>query len=817
VPQLGIEALSSIPYKKVRAIQHGQRERFLVAERYILRPEEGEIEAGNKASLLRFLIDQGHSVPATCFCSLQALEDAKQDAEGVIDQLRAELARVISDGKAYAVRSSANVEDTAESSYAGQFTTSLGVSGVPGVLEAIEEVWRSAESARVRSYLGKKEIRDGEIRMGVIIQEMVEPDFSGVSFSRNPMTGMDEVLVEAVKGRGTALVQDGATPGRWINKRGKWLLLPQHAHIPLDLIESIVRETKVIEKEYGRPVDLEWVYDGRQILWVQLREILIDDVNVYSNKISKEVLPGAIKPLVWSVNIPLVNGAWIRLFTELIGENDIQPESLSKQIHYRAYFNMGVIGRIFSALGMPRESLELLMGIEAAGKTRFRPTWKTMLQLPRLVAFAVDKLRFSRRLEAFLPEMQERYRGLAEVDLATKTDDELFSLIERLFDLTQEAAYFNIVVPLLMQIYNRLLSSRLSEAGISIEELDLTRRLEGLRELDPKMHLAKLHEQYARLCSEAEGELGGSHDAIREIPGSETFRAELDLFIERFGHFSESGTDFSAVPWRENPQLVLDMIAGYRPKAEAELQSLEDLRIPLMRRPAVRILYGRARQYRLARERVSSLYTYGYGLFRNYYLEVGRRLTTSGSISRPDDIFYLYLHEVEAMFSADGGSHSMDDHVRKRRAEMEAYRDISLPTIVYGDRPPPILERVAEELKGTPTSRGYYTGPARVITSTGEFAKLQEGDVLVVPYSDVAWTPLFAKAGAVVAESGGILSHSSIVAREFGIPAVVSVDGATRLKDGAIVSVDGFTGDVVLHDDGAKSANDSEHYPKGRP
>ncbi|MFN2227518.1 MAG: PEP-utilizing enzyme, partial [Anaerolineae bacterium] len=103
-------------------------------------------------------------------------------------------------------------------------------------------------------------------------------------------------------------------------------------------------------------------------------------------------------------------------------------------------------------------------------------------------------------------------------------------------------------------------------------------------------------------------------------------------------------------------------------------------------------------------------------------------------------------------------------------------------------------------LRGIPTSRGHYTGPARVLRGIQDFARLQEGDVLVIPYSDVGWTPLFTKAGAVIAESGGILSHSSIIAREYGIPAVVSVPGACQIPDGTPVTVDGYRGEILVQE-----------------
>lgn len=153
------------------------------------------------------------------------------------------------------------------------------------------------------------------------------------------------------------------------------------------------------------------------------------------------------------------------------------------------------------------------------------------------------------------------------------------------------------------------------------------------------------------------------------------------------------------------------------------------------------------------------------------------------------------------------------DRIARRKREIEECEHIVPPSVIYGDRPIPPSPRMGGGLRGTPTSRGYYAGPVRVVRGLQDFDKLREGDVLVVPYSDVGWTPLFTRAGAVIAESGGILSHSSIIAREYGIPAVVSVAGACQLRDDTRVTVDGYRGEVTI--DGPPQTEGAE--PAGAP
>ena len=237
------------------------------------------------------------------------------------------------------------------------------------------------------------------------------------------------------------------------------------------------------------------------------------------------------------------------------------------------------------------------------------------------------------------------------------------------------------------------------------------------------------------------------------------------------------------------------MIADYGQEAPEEQLAIRWDDLPLNRLDSWRLrgLYKRARRYRYYREAVSFLYTYGYGLFRTRFLGLGESFAERGLIDEPADIFYLYFGEVEALVQKGNAA--------APQQEMLASRDAVLPDIIYGNKAPPleVVSSSSVRMVGIATSPGYYQGQVRVIHSVSEFEQLQQGDVLVIPFSDVSWTPLFSKAGAVIAESGGILSHSSIVAREYQIPAVVSVPGAMRLKNDMVVTVDGYRGEIIAH------------------
>jgi pyruvate,water dikinase len=759
---------------------------------------------GNKARNLRFLTRKGFRVPATLVVTWDAYRRHLDEDPELREVLEAELLDVLDLDCPYAVRSSANIEDQVHHSFAGQFKSVLNARGTSDILRAIESIWATSRAPGAIAYMARHDIDPDQLNMAIIVQAMVHSVVSGVAFSKNPMTGMDEVIVEAVEGSGEALVQQGVTPERWVNKWGAWVETPHADQSRRDLIQEVVDQTKAIAKIYGQPVDLEWVYDGHAVYWVQLREITSLDIDLYSNRISREVFPGIIKPLIWSINVPLVNSAWVKLFTELIGPNDIDPDSLAETFYYRAYFNMGIIGRIFELLGFPRESLELLIGIELGGpdKPRFRPTGRTYILLPRMLLFLIDKLLFGRRIGAFLPAMERRYRATALDDVAQLSEDELIAGIQRLYCLNQETAYYNIVAPLLMQAYNHALKGLLSRLDIDFERLDLTSDMQELERFDPNVHLVELHRDYLALDEGTRARLKDlSYDELLETPGVDRLRDGLQRFIEEFGHLSDSGNDFSSIPWREDPDLILRMVVDYAPPEGPSGTGvrLEDLKITAMWQPLIRWVYRRARRFRLHREAISSLYTFGYGLFRVYFLALGDHLVRRGTVSAREDVFYLDIGEVKAIL-VDERDLDWKERVAQTKREIAAYADVVPPNTIYGDEVLHTEIRTSDRLKGTPTSRGQYTGPVRVMQGLRDFGSLREGDVLAVPYSDVGWTPLFTKAGAVIAESGGLLSHSSIVAREYNIPAVVSVPGACRIPNGTLLTVDGYRGEVIIHE-----------------
>ncbi len=761
---------------------------------------------GNKAMSLWYLQKHGFRVPDTHVLTWEAYLRYQKDPKEILENIKTLLEQTLDPDQNYAVRSSADIEDSPDHSYAGQFTSVLDVRGADQVLKAVQEVWNETQTERVRSYTNKAQNDPVNIRMAVIIQKMVCPLVSGVSFSINPITSLDEITIEAVQGRGDLLVQEGITPLRWVMKWGKWIEQPESTEVPLELIRQVASQTQKISRTFKREVDLEWVFDGRELYWVQMRDITaVARADVYSNKIAREMTPGMLKPLNWSVVVPIKSGVVLNMITQVIGKNDLTAAGLLKAFHFRTYHNLGAFGRIFDSLGMPRESLEIMMGVapEAAGMPKFKPSPRFILLLPRILRFAWDKWTFAKRAGPDFLTLESELRKFPLSPPLDYDEQRLINTIDQIADLNRAAAYHSMVTIILMQVYNATFRAQLKRLKIDPGDFDLTEGLHELKAYDPNEQLAALHQSYCALDASLQEVIRGSeYQKFQVMPGIDNFRHQVEQFLEQFGHMSDRTTAIDSIPWRETPDLILDLIVDFKKPEETGDLKLRFRNLPRkgMRGMMMNTFYHRARQFRLFREMYSSLYTYSITLFRVYYSAIGDRLVERSLLNLREDIHFLYDEEIRAYIAGATDGMMFKDQVIQRKHEMERCKDAILPQVIYGNEPPPVINKAAGNSPAprlrqaiTPVKPGWYDG-------IGDFKKLVPGDVLVIPHSDVGWLPLFARAGAVIAESGGMLSHSSIVAREYGIPAVVSVSGALQLSDDMLVSIDGYKGEVHIHD-----------------
>jgi pyruvate,water dikinase len=727
------------------------------------------------------LTKKGFAIPETYLFTFASVEELQAAVPKGAGDLELALRRIVDPEKEYVVCVSTNRTDKEK----------LGKHLLQNILRGFDSVQSKVEELSRVNQAKTTDIQTSPI----LLIEVPSFRFSGNVFTRNPLNGADETILEL-----TAKKSDCAEAQfqQLIFQKGKLISnLPESLPGDLKTLEEIVGEASQIQRVFKSPLFLQWILHGDKITWITAENLhSLEGLKIYSNKIAKDMLPGVILPLVWSINTPLLSISWKRVLTELTGEDRFDINKMTKSFHYRAYFNMGLFGDFFASFGMPRETLEITMLGEAhkGSKPKMKMNMKLFRYLPGLAFFVLRNITITKRIRAFLAS-QKQIIASYKNDRLDLDAEKTFNVIDKVIELSEECAYNVIIVRLIRSFHHTVLRFLLKRKGI---DKTIGFNIKELRDVDPNPSLQILRSMYNLLSPEVQRGLEDGSLSPQQL-NHEDFGSAYARFINSFGHMSSSTVDMSKPQWQENPQLVIEMIRSSSSpslsKVDAAFQLPRSFSGFILKR-----FYNNFVEYEQYSLRVGFLYAYGYSLFRKYFLHLGQILRSKGYIANRNDIFYITYEEIQEVLDSGKSSLNLKSLVEERKREILVYSDIELPEVIYGDTPPPPIRKssIAKRLRGLPTSRGYYEGRARVILSTEDFGKIRQGDVLVVPYSDASWTPLFAKAGAVVSESGGLLSHCSIVAREYGIPAVVAVEKATRIADNAQLLVDGFTGEVLI-------------------
>lgn len=763
---------------KISDLNENSTKRTYFKPRYIVELSKSKkSNYGSKAKNLLFLENHRFRIPLTHVIGFQAFEDYQRDRNKTILKIEEELDKIISKNKKYALRSSTNLEDSSEHSYAGQFLTVLNAKNKTEIIKAIIEIWESSSDQKIIKYKDELKNEKTPLNISIIIQEMVESKYSGVVFTKNPVTGFDEIIIESVEGLGTYLVQDGVTPERWVRKWGVWKEKPEFPFTNENIISDLALESKKILKKYGKPIDLEWAYDGNTLYWLQLREITtLKNIKLYSNRMAREMIPGIILPLVWSINIPIVAGSWKLILTDLFGDsiNNLDIMNLAKQFYSRAYFNMGLFGELFSILGMPRESLELMLGLDITGneKPRFSPSLKTLKYVPRIIAFSFGITLLPYKINSYITDQKRFLYKMEKINIKNLTYSESIDLIDDIIEFGVNSSYI-VVISQLMHSMFQMMSKK--------------NKMHGINNYDSNFRLNELYIIYTMLSTEERKLLEDIHipSTYNESSSLKNFIKNYKLFLKDFGHYSEHSNDMSYLTWKENPKQIIDLVKNYTIISNSNFKKKNDKSI--------------AEIYRQYRDNVTYLYTKNYSYLRPNFLELSKKFLIGNILDDVNDIFYLSYDEIKRIIR-DNKNDNYKFIVEERKNEIKKVKNIDPPELIFSEIQPElvVVSKNHTTLKGLAVSNGKCYGIARIIKSIADINKVCKGDIIIIPYSDVSWASLFNNVKGIVSESGGMLSHCAIIARELKLPAVVAVRGAMSIKDGSTVLVDGDLGEVKI-------------------
>jgi pyruvate,water dikinase len=370
-----------------------------------------------------------------------------------------------------------------------------------------------------------------------------------------------------------------------------------------------------------------------------------------------------------------------------------------------------------------------------------------------------------------------------------------------------------------MMIRSKMMAGYIARHAPDVSPRDLIAGYENLKSLEPNREMRTIAEMIRSIDPEILSFIAGASDSsarerIGQADGGGKVIALFDSFMERYGHLSASGTDFSVPPWRERPEVIWrsigDVMDRQASSEEADARHVRDKAVRLVlrrlgwpRRIVFRRLLGGATTYLALRERLSFCMSEDAYEMRRVYLAMGESLLAQGVLGQPEDVFFLLFDELENLLEGRHDPLISRETIETRKAAIKADAEIEIDDIVCGETPVVLSSSFPgdiDHLSGIPGSAGLVQGHARIVKDPYDTGRhFERDDILVVPFMDVGWTPLFPRVGGIVAETGGQLSHSAIVAREYRVPAVVGVRRATRvIQDGQPITVDGNRGRVYL-------------------
>jgi pyruvate,water dikinase len=718
-----------------------------------------------------------------------------------------------------AVRSSATAEDMADASFAGQQETYLNVTGEDEVLASLCRCWASLYSPRALHYRHTRGISHLEVAIAVVVQQMVPSEAAGVLFTVDPVEQRsDRMLLSAAPGLGEAVVSGHARGDTYRMRRelygdtagasglsggppapartGALTIADRDLEIPgrpalrdAEILE-LGRLGLLLEAHFGCPQDVEFAVALGRISLLQSRQITT-------------LGTAEIEPIEPAGDLNFLQR---RMLPQNFDRFPIAPKPLDRWV-LRAAF--GAIAHTTRTIGFDISEADELSAFgslwrEAFVPPRLRPTLR-LLGIPAKVARSLGQDWSA----WWIGEPTERLRTVRRpVDLTATEDAELVKLTDHAVEV------FGSVLrerfrPLLglMGTLGLSLGLRLS-VGKKRAPAALADLLGGLHTKTSETNRALF--LLARQAIAAGPDVvdtikTGRLEALRASEAGRAYLSAFHAFLDEYGHREGACLYLSAPTWKLDPEPVLCLIRGFMHiselhedgGAERHRAALEEVESRLRAVPglsfAFRALLDRVRALTVYRENTHFDLTRPLSVMQSIVAEMGRRLHERGLLSRPADIFYLTDAEVRTWLGGEGPSkEAADKLLKRRRATYQVVNGRWQKRRLSGGA-------TGDELRGAGASAGVVRAKARIVRGEHQFDRLQPGEILVCSYTNPSWTPLFAYAAGVVTDTGGPVSHAAIIAREYGIPAVMGAAGATeRITDGQEILVDGTEGRVML-------------------
>lgn len=739
----------------------------------------------------------------------------------------------------------------------------VGVQAVVEGIQACWAVWNNAHLVDYRHQRGLDVAPAGG--MAVLVQVLIDADAAGVLSTLNPLTGFEEqMVVEAIWGLGDILGTGHVTPDRYLLDREQRCLLScdvgtkqlqsrpakqgteqrpttsaQQATYVLDLphMLELVALGERIQAYFGAPQHIEWAQRDGAFMILQTCPLAAchysDERGQWTSANFREIMPGIVTPMIFSLD--LVHGFTrsFAAFARSVGLSDDDTIIQARLLFGRVYWRVDRFKALMRGFpGFRERAFDATVGVTPTyqGDGYVTPiTLRTLARgLPIQLRLWWYYLTYAPAARAYKQRYLTTYASLRHHDLRRCDEAALAALVRRALELHGQTCHITLMCafiaqqtqqelqPILDAVNEHLPSHAQLSAGTLLSGLGDICTARPLTTLWEVVHIAHRLPEVADLLQHHPPEdIQGA--LLRAPAGRDFWNSVLAGYIERFHYLASPGEDLTMQRWDEDPQIPLRLLQRFMaqehpvdPIAHDRLQrqkcAQEERRIWALvaRHPlqVVRLLLqlAIARRYVRLRESIREIVSMSHYLVRRTLLAQGQRWAGT-VLAQVDDIFWLDRDEVFQALDGSLDASEAQTRVHRRRLTAQSYRNFEPPAVIGGLPASQHKPSNRHILHGVACSPGVACGPARIITAPTQVDRLAAGDILVAPYTNPGWTPLFGVAAALIIEEGGLLSHGAVVAREYGLPAVLRVSGATqRIGDGQWVCVDGTSGTVELLD-----------------
>ncbi len=753
---------------------------------------------------------------------------------------------------AYAVRSSALQEDSENHSFAGIFKSFLNAGSKSNLLHSIIEVIESSRSEVVESYLRSRGLEKTSIDMAVVIQKMVQPKISGVGFGVDLHTGdRNSSWISVTEGLGEKLVSGEVQGTEFVFKNEKLEIKSSilNEAINLDVVKEVGRKTLAVSGHAGMPMDVEWAFDGEKIWYVQARPITIsvsdrnsDDKTIFDNSNIQESYCGVTTPLTFTYASRAYSQVYAQLMKVMqLGADEIKNASwnldnMLSLVAGRVYYNINnwYAGLLYlPSFGKRKKEMEDMMGLEKpvsfVTDTRLS-TWQKIKRLPGMLKLIAYLVYYFKKMDKLVQDFDrwflDTYNEADINSVHTLTEFQIFNKIrvyqDRFLEKWAVPVLNDTKVMMDMGATKRILEKYQFQGelksviyGAEVESVKPTLEIHRLsKTIGKNTSLVKLFSLYT------------GHELLKVISiWYPDVAAELKSFIHHYGDRCMGELKLETVTMRQDPEVLFVILRSYIQNGlhlKESLFSSHDRKSEEMF-SEVMAKMGRFERFRFrksvqqlkksiaAREKMRLHRTRNFGLMRVLYLELGKRWQQRGFISDARDIFYLTHSEIFEIGTGRAVTYSLKSLIELRKNDFNSFRGLKIPTQVElsfpaGERSQNISasqERAYHKTSmdvysGLACSQGVVEGEILFVARPDQVADIT-GKILFAERTDPGWTPLFAMIKGVIVEKGSMLSHSAVIAREMGIPAVLNISQATQIfKNGDRVRLDGNTGKVEL-------------------